>query len=410
MNPPKSVLFIGLVWPEPTSSAAGVRMMQLLDLFAGNGFRVTFACSSLKTARSANLVQHQISEVNIRLNDSSFDDFIIELNPDIVVYDRYIVEEQFGWRVRLNCPKALQILDTEDLHFLRNYRQRHNQAQISKSTPFSKSKMAIREIASIYRSDLSLIISEFEMEILQDIFQIPSFLIHYLPILFEKENIREQESPSFTERRDFITIGNFLHAPNVDAVLYLKDTIWPIIRAKLPHANLHIYGAYPNAKMLNLTNDREGFIVKGETSDVGEVMKRSKVCLASIRFGAGIKGKVLEAFKHGTPCILTPVAAEGIVKEGEYPICNSAEQFANSAVEIYENKERWESLSNSGQRLLLDRFEKAVFEGEFFDRLEKLMSQKENNRSQNFIGAMLNYHHQQSTKFMSKWIEAKNKL
>src|SRR5690606_26132421 len=117
------VLFIGLVWPEPSSSAAGWRILQLLQVFAQAGYAVTFASAASKSAYSYPLEEENVNTQQIVLNDSSFNDFIGILQPDVIVFDRFISEEQFGWRVREQCPDALSILDTEDLHFLRSARQ-----------------------------------------------------------------------------------------------------------------------------------------------------------------------------------------------------------------------------------------------------------------------------------------------
>ena len=114
----RHVVFIGLVWPEPRSSAAGQRMNELLRLFAANGFLITF-CSAAQATEYSELPQEiEINRAEIKLNDTSFDAWIAKQNPNIVVFDRFITEEQFGWRVARYVPDALRILDTEDLHFL----------------------------------------------------------------------------------------------------------------------------------------------------------------------------------------------------------------------------------------------------------------------------------------------------
>ena len=119
----KRMLIIGLVWPEPTSSAAGWRMLQLVDLFISQGFEITFASAASKSEHSFPLASKGVMEVEIKLNDSSFDEFIKGLNPDVVLFDRFMTEEQYSWRVMQTCPHAIRILDTEDLHFVRQARQ-----------------------------------------------------------------------------------------------------------------------------------------------------------------------------------------------------------------------------------------------------------------------------------------------
>src|SRR5690554_5717527 len=235
----KQLLIVGHTFPEPSTTAAGSRMMQLIALFTEYEYEITFATTALPTDRSVNPKNGNISIKNILLNDSSFDGFIKSLKPAIVIFDRFITEEQFGWRVAEHCPNALRILDTEDLHFLRKAREEAVKLRMDVSEPNIFSEVAKREIASIIRSDLSLIISEFEMELLVDKFKIPVDLLYYLPFLLEENSVT---ALNFEERKNFVVIGNLLHAPNVDAVLQLKR-LWPIIKELLPHAQLHIYGA-----------------------------------------------------------------------------------------------------------------------------------------------------------------------
>ena len=205
----QSVLIIGSVWVEPNSSAAGIRMLQLIELFLEQNFTVTFATTTQKTEKAFDLKTIAVDEVSIELNSSSFDVFIKELHPTIVVFDRFMMEEQFGWRVAENCPNAIRILDTEDLHCLRKTRQE----SLKKEIPFStddllQSKIAKREIASILRCDLSLIISTFEMKLLETVFKVDKRILHHLPFLLNKIEKKEIENwKSFKERNHFVFIG-----------------------------------------------------------------------------------------------------------------------------------------------------------------------------------------------------------
>ena len=125
----KKLLIIGLVWPEPISSAAGTRMIQLIELFLAKGFQITFACAAVKSEFSFNLAGIGVEEQSIKLNNQSFNQFISILKPQIVMFDRFVMEEQYGWRVHQECPEAMTILDTEDLHFLRQAREQSNKKQ-----------------------------------------------------------------------------------------------------------------------------------------------------------------------------------------------------------------------------------------------------------------------------------------
>ena len=174
----KKLLIIGLVWPEPTSSAAGTRMLQLIHFFLSKNYELSFACAASKSEFSHDLTKLGVKEDLIKLNCESFNHYLKDLNPAIVMFDRYIIEEQYGWRVQQEVPMSMTILDTEDLHFLRHARQ-----EAAKSAEIYDifSSNAKREIASILRCDLSLIISEEEMKLLQEQFKIEPSLIFYLP-------------------------------------------------------------------------------------------------------------------------------------------------------------------------------------------------------------------------------------
>ena len=409
----KKVLIIGFVWVEPNSSAAGSRMMQLIELFQNNGYQVHFATTASPSNFSDDLEINNIITQKIELNSNTFDEYITELKPDIVLFDRFMVEEQFGWRVTKNCPKALKILDTEDLHCLRKTRQEAFKKSIKFDFSYLKQTgITKREIASIYRCDLSLIISTYEINLLQDEFKIDSRILYYVPFLIHKlEKEDSQKLPKFKERQHFVSIGNFLHEPNYNMVLYLKETIWPLIKKQLPKAHLHVYGAYSSQKVQQLHNEKEGFLIKGRAGSVAEVMQKGKVCLAPIRFGAGIKGKFIDAMQNGLPSITTSLGAEGMQHGKEWGgyIENEPEQFAKQAVAVYNNQELWETTQQNGFELLNAVYDKNIYEQSFISLLEMLQDNLKTHRTQNFVGTMLQHHTMQSTKYLSKWIEAKNK-
>jgi len=410
----QQLLIIGTVWPEPTSSAAGSRMLQLIQWFISDHWKVTFASSASESERMTDLESIGVARAHIKLNDSSFDTFMQNLAPDAVMFDRFMTEEQFGWRVAKICPNSLRILNTEDLHSLRISREQYYKEKKNFTTAsLFDTTIAKREIASIYRSDLSLIISTFEMDVLINTFDIDKTLLFYIPLLYSKINEQKIETwPSFDKRKDFMTIGNFRHQPNWNAVLQLKENIWPLIKKKLPNASLHIYGAYPPPKATQLHNPKERFHIQGWTADALTVIKNAKICLAPLQFGAGIKGKLIEAMLCGTPSVTTAIGCEGIIDENQdwngY-IANDPKTFAASAVELYTNKSLWQKSQQNGIDIINTKFQKEKFTGPFLETLHQLRRNLDHHRSKNFIGAMFQFHTMRSTEYMSRWIEEKNK-
>jgi glycosyltransferase involved in cell wall biosynthesis len=408
----QNILILGKVWPEPASSAAGSRMLQLIHLFLEQRWKVSFASAASDSEFAVDLKSMGVQKYTIELNNGSFDTFIKEMNPGIVLFDRFTTEEQFGWRVAEHCPCALRILDTEDLHCLRAARHLALKEKRSFEMNDLVNDIARREIAGMYRSDLSLVISGFEMQLLQDFFKVDQTLLHYIPFLLDP--VTEEESskwPSFSSRAHFISIGNFLHEPNWDAVLFLKQEIWPLIRKQLPKAELHIYGAYPSHKVFDLHNLKEGFLVKGRANDAKEVMSQARVCMAPLRFGAGIKGKLADAMVCGTPSITTSVGAEAM--HGSLPwngeISNSAEEIAKAAVRLYTDEMLWKQAQQNGIKIINEIYSKEIYENKFVSKMVSLKNTLHEHRLKNFTGGMLLHHTALSSRYMALWIEAKNK-
>lgn len=408
----KTLLVIGHVWPEPNSSAAGSRMMQLLSFFLKQGYHIEFGSPTSRTPHSQDLEALGIEVVDLKLNDSSFDSFLKEIAPEIVLFDRFMTEEQFGWRVTENCPGALKILDTEDLHFLRKARQVALKQNKELSPALLFSETAKREVASIYRCDISLIISEAEMELLKGQFGVPENLLLYLPFMLKFSPEEKEELPSFEKRQHFISIGNFRHEPNWNAVLHLKQKIWPLISKQLPEAELHIYGAYPGPKVKQLHNVKERFLIKGWALSAKDVLKNSKVLLAPLQFGAGLKGKFIDAMQTATPSVTTSIGAEGMNRDLPWPgsICSKDEDFAATSVELYNDPAKWKNAQENGFKILKQNFSEEIHELRFQKKIKAVLENLDSHRNSNFTGMMLSQHLMNSTRYLAKYIEAKNAL
>lgn len=404
-------MIIGFTWPEPASTAAGNRMHQLLLFFRSLDYKIVFASTAKASERSLALGDMGIETRSIVLNDSGFDRYISRLRPEIVLFDRFLTEEQFGWRVAEFAPHALRILDTEDLHSLRVIRERNHKRGIGFSrADWLQSDTAKRELASIYRSDLSLIISSHEMKLLTDL-NIDENLLLHLPFMVDAVKDGDAERwPSFQERSDFICIGNGKHPPNVDAVRWLKSEIWPGIRKLLPRAALNVYGAYLPRSIVQMHNDKEGFLVKGWIEDAGLAMQKARLNLAPLRFGAGIKGKLLLGMTCGTPGITTSIGAEGMC--GNLPwngrICDRADSFVQEAVDLYGDETEWKKAQENGIALVNEFYNRQRLERLFEEKIRSLLRELDDHRARNLTGTLLRHHTMQATKYMAKWIEEKN--
>lgn len=416
------LLVIGYVWPEPKSSAAGWRMLQLIGLFQQQGYHVVFASPAQDSEHAIDFAEHQMVQQRIALNCASFDEYVQQLQPDVVMFDRFMMEEQFGWRVAKYCPQAIRILDTEDLHCLREARQQQvkqqgaqqlagadNSANGSEAALLS-SDLALREVAAIFRSDLNIMISEIEIQLLQQQCGVPAELLCYLPFFVDQPDC--QQWPELADKQHFVSIGNFRHEPNWDAVLVLKQQVWPKIRERLPQAQLHVYGAYPPKKATDLHNAKQGFLVKGWAEDALAVLAQARVLLAPLRFGAGQKGKFIDAMRVGTPSVTTSIGTEAMLSsDQQWPgaVSDDWQDFAAQAVALYQQPDAIVQAQQAGLRLLQQNFAQESATRAFWQQFALLTSDLNTLRQRNFIGRMLQHHTMKSTQYMAQWIAAKNR-
>ena len=230
----KRLLYISTVWPETRASAAGVRSFQMLKYLSRD---MEVACASISKetqykAETESIANTKAFSVPCSPNDSRFDEELTKYDPDVVVFERFMLEEMFGWRVRKTLPNALRILDTQDLHFVRRCRER----EVSNVRPGefnaqnlrdikisgSEDEFMLREIASIVRCDATLLVSTFELELLRDKFPFVSqSKLHIAPFFY---NPVQSESFQSLERRkpwSAMTIGTWCSSAKRENITFL---------------------------------------------------------------------------------------------------------------------------------------------------------------------------------------------
>lgn len=407
------VLFIGAVWPEPTATAAGKRTLEIIDLLQANKYQVSFCSAATPQEKALDLKHIGVASFSINLNDDSLDEILLKLQPNWVFFDRFYTEEQFGWKVDELVPNCIKILDTQDFHSLRLGREKaYKKVGLFNTKQLFNMDHTKREIASMLRCDLNLIISTYEYDLLINQFKINSNHLFYIPFMVNKISPSDIKAlPSYQKRKHFVTIGNFMHKPNFTSIQELKKNIWPLIRKKIPKAEMHVYGSYPSEKVNQLEDKKQGFYIKGRAKDAVEVVKNARVGLAPLYFGAGLKGKLFECMQWGTPSVTTSIGAEGINQGMDWngAIENNYETFADRAVALYKKEILWQKAQENGFSILNKLFNPKDFQRSFISRLKELSRNLERHRQDNFIGEVLKHESLKSTKYLSKWIEEKNK-
>jgi len=422
-----SCLYITTVWPEWTSSAAGVRTRFIAETLRDAGYRVIVQCSAVDTPFRGQLEALGFETRYQPINESSFDQWIQTTAPTLVIYDRFVIEEQFGSRIRQHAPRAIHVLDTQDVHFLRRYREKiakkgqwqdleHESDECAlnhlRQQNWSTQVDALREIGSILRCDLSLIVSEFELNLLQG----APFFVPTERLLLNRwaaEPLASDQVPSWDNREGLVMIGNYRHPPNLDGVLWFHREVWPVLK-KISQGTLprvHIYGAYAPREVSALHQPEDGIVFHGWAASESDALARAKINLAPLRFGAGIKGKILEGWRVGLPCVGTRIASEGMC--GDLPfggrIAHSAESFAQAIHELYSiDTSAYQQASEAGMQILKKYYLPEVIVPALLSRIQQIRENLGNVRKQNFIGSLLSHDSHARTKYFSAWIEAKN--
>ncbi|OQR84144.1 hypothetical protein ACHHYP_13838, partial [Achlya hypogyna] len=349
----KTLVVAGCVWPEKTSSAAGVRTTALIDLARADGWRVVCVSPCRPNEHTARWAAAGVPCVQLDPNTGAVEAFLKTTPADAVLFDRFIAEEMYGWHFVTHAPAACRILDLQDVHFLRKAREHlvmKAQADFASTLGLDVDvepvlPNVLRELASIYRSDATLYVSAFEQRLLTERFGVPAASLHALDYVLPVRPAASSAVP-WIDRRHVAVVGSFKHPPNVDGLKWLTDAIWPAARPLLgPDVELHIYGSYATARDTKaFDRPQENVRFRGFCDDVHETLGQYRVSLAPLRYGAGIKGKVIDSWIAGTPVVATAVGAEGLHPDAELwggVVANAPDAFAAATARFYHNEEAW---------------------------------------------------------------------
>ena len=259
---------------------------------------------------------------------------------DIVILFRVQFAAKYIDVVREYCARAVVIFNPIDLHYLREERQAivESSAELAQQAKQTKAL----ELETVRKVDGTIVVSETECEILNR--EISGANVTTIPILFD---VKGNRAP-FDERRDVFFLGGYQHKPNVDAVLYFVQSIWPLVKQKLPEVKFYVLGSNVTEEILALATD--DVIVVGYVEDLSDYLDRCRMSVVPLRYGAGMKGKIGTSMSYGVPCVATSIAVEGLgLKQGENILVgDTPENFAQQVVTLYTDRGLWDHLSISG--------------------------------------------------------------
>lgn len=240
-----------------------------------------------------------------------------------------------------------------DLHFLREFREYELTGDVQKKRDSDYWKSI--EFTLMRKAAVSYYPSQIEIDAIheQDA-GIPAKAI----TAYVYEEFLENLNQDFAKREGLLFVGGFAHPPNADAVLWFANEIFPRIREKLK-INFYIVGSKVTEEIKALEQPGNGIIVKGFVSEeeLSELYRTCRIVVVPLRYGAGVKGKVVEAIYNGAPIVTTSVGSEGIPDvESILAVCDKPQDFADTVTALYQDEQTLQTMAQNTQSYIKNHF------------------------------------------------------
>lgn len=363
------ILVIDNQTPRPDRDAGSLLLFNSLRIMGQLGYDVDYL--PLRRPRHVTRYTPQLQQEGIRcLYKPYFRGLAHHLRHhggeyDFVFISRIKVIKNSYARVRRLCPQAKVIFNTVDLNFLRVGRR----AELENSPRLARKTEAFRrdELFFLNQADASIIISPAELDLIRN--DVDPTRIEIIPLILEFPIHRA----TYQSSRNLAFIGHFTHAPNVDAMKFFLSEVWPKVRKALPEVRLSIIGKDFPPELSPLLD--EAVTVHGLVPDLDTIFPSIRVCIAPLRFGAGLKGKLATSLSYAVPSVVSPIAIEGMgMVDGEHAlVAESPEQWVNQIRRLYLDEPCWQHISAQGLAFAEQEYSMAINRDRFqrlFDRLK----------------------------------------
>lgn len=341
----RQILIIDALTPTPDHDSGSLRLVNLMRLLRDEGAHVVF----LPAKRThANEHTRALQKLGVEIWHAPYAGrvpaWLREHGPrfDTVMICRHYVAREFLPLVRRHAPQAQVVFDTIDLHYLREQRG----AALAGDGALARAATRTRalELDIIARSDLTIVVSETERTLLAQ--DAPQARVEVLSNLHQLAG----DGLPYAQRQDLVFVGGFRHPPNVDAVRWFVEEVFPLVRAGEPGIRFHCIGGHVPTVVQALVA-HEGVLVHGHVPDIEAYMRGCRIALAPLRYGAGVKGKINLSMAHGQPVVATSVAVEGMhLRDGhDVLVGDNAEAFAAAVLRLYRDESLWQSLATHGR-------------------------------------------------------------
>jgi len=349
-------LFLDERFPSRQDSAGANAALDHMRSLRQLGFEVRFAAAhdiGDKAAAAGSLAERGITALT-RPWYASIEEILARHagQLDLVYLHRADIALAYAKLVRRYCPAAMLVYGVADLHHVRLARQ--SKALNQPALMHQARRLHFEETTAARLADLVITHSPVEAAMLRQ--QLSGLPVAVIPWAVPAR----ETTPGFAAREGVVFIGNFSHAPNVDAVHYLASTILPWIRCKAPHIAFRAIGSNPPEHQRRVS--QPGLEIVGPVDDIDAVLKRARLTIAPLRFGAGLKGKVVESLAAGVPCVGTSIAYEGLAPPPALASCiaDRAGELVAAVMRLYGDAVAHAEIATAGRGYVADAFSEAA--------------------------------------------------
>ncbi len=341
----RRMLFVDNCTLTPNEDAGSLVALEIIKSFRRQGFKVTFIPEDnfAHMGEDTRFLQRLGVEAIYHPTYSRMSDFLAARSDpfDVILLHRFSVGDKHLAALRAKYPQAKVVFLICDLHYLRQAREAELSQDPTQASQALETKR--RELAVVKAVDVAMVYSDFECELLA--VEVPETPAVLFPLVHDP--IPQRRALALREGVCFV--GGYRHTPNVDAIRWFVDEVWPLVRKRCPSQTLYVAGSHMPPEVEALA-DKSGVQVVGFVEDIAEFLAARRVNVAPLRYGAGVKGKVAQSLAHGVPTVCTAVAAEGMqlsiganVLVGETPA-----ELADRLVELLTDDQRWHAVSDAG--------------------------------------------------------------
>ena len=241
----------------------------------------------------------------------------------------------------LVLPDVPLIYDTVDLHFLRANAERALETIPLEAGDARRVKTI--ELAMALAADVTVVVAESEGNLLREL--VPGVRTYTIPTIHHVS----RSAATAAGRSGLLFVGNFNHRPNVDAIEWLTEAILPLILERSPTTFCRVVGSNMPATVRTLA--RPGLEIVGHVRDIAPLYAQTRLSIAPLRYGAGIKGKVGESAAFGVPIVGTPIAFDGFdFRDGvDCRVAEDPDSFVSAIDYLLKNDAAWLSMSQSAK-------------------------------------------------------------